>query len=251
MWIVDLSFLQESALVFEENFIKKYYRIHTFSGKTFLVINEIKNYPHLVGIHFSKLQRLKGSEFLFECIKNNDTTLWTESMKRTFNSIFPNGKARGNNDIKITFFPMMPEIFIANNYVISLNYDKTKNNSSGSFDTEILISDFNNGMNIGMKQRNDNTFGFNSWRVEENENAIMELYRNQEIDLINTIEQFENGRKMRTKNQSLNFNNLWRLSRLVKNYNVTIMNSIYKSKIISLAQYEDDKYEEAMKNIKS
>ncbi|MEG2381903.1 MAG: PBECR4 domain-containing protein, partial [Oscillospiraceae bacterium] len=71
MWLVDLTFLQESANIFEEYFVKKNYKIYTCSGKVFLVINEIKNYPHLIGIRRQILSRLRGSEFLFKCIKNN------------------------------------------------------------------------------------------------------------------------------------------------------------------------------------
>lgn len=65
------------------------------------------------------------------------------------------------NDIKITFFPLMPELFVRDNYIISANYDKTNATTSGSFNTEVLISDFNEVMNIGMKQRDDESFGFN------------------------------------------------------------------------------------------
>ena len=51
MWNIDLSFLQESAQIFLDEFVHKYYRIYTKSGQVFLVINTIQNYPHLIGIH--------------------------------------------------------------------------------------------------------------------------------------------------------------------------------------------------------
>ena len=38
MWNVDLSFLQESAQIFLDEFVHKYYRIYTKSGQVFLVI---------------------------------------------------------------------------------------------------------------------------------------------------------------------------------------------------------------------
>lgn len=251
MWIIDLSFLQESANIFEKYFMNKYYKIHTYSGKEFLIINDVKNYPHLIGIHFQQLRRLRGSSFLFSCIKNNDTSQWTNDMKRTFNHIFPNCIPYGNNDIKITFFPLMPDIFINNNYVISVNYDKTRRTDNRSFDTEILISDFNDGMNIGMKQRSDGSFGFNSWRVEENENEIMNLYTSQEIDLIKKIEQYENGYITFTKTQSITEKNLWRLSRLTKNYNVTIIDSPIKNKILFLSNFDDSDFKNALSALKS
>ena len=49
MWNIDLSFLQESAQIFLDEFVHKYYRIYTKSGQVFLVINTIQNYPHLIG----------------------------------------------------------------------------------------------------------------------------------------------------------------------------------------------------------
>ena len=63
MWMIDLAFLQESVNVFEQYFVNKQYKIHTYSGKTFLIVNSIKNYPHLVGIGPYELQRLRGSNF--------------------------------------------------------------------------------------------------------------------------------------------------------------------------------------------
>ena len=87
--------------------------------------------------------------------KNNDTSSWSYDMKKVFTRIFPNCILYGNNDIKITFFPLMPDIFVKNNYVISVNYDRSRKKDNRPFDTEILISDFNEGMNVGMNQRND------------------------------------------------------------------------------------------------
>ena len=98
-------------------------------------------------------------------------------MKKTFMHIYPKGIPHGFNDIKITFFPLMPDLFVKDNYVISVNYDRTSSPTHGLFDTEVLISDFNEGMNIGMKQR-----------VELNESKMMEMYQSQEIDLIESIE---------------------------------------------------------------
>lgn len=74
-------------------------------------------------------------------------------MKRVFNSIYPSSQPYGLNDIKITFFPLMPDIFTKDNYVISVNYNKDARNDNRVFNTEILISDFNEGMNIGMVQK--------------------------------------------------------------------------------------------------
>ncbi|MEJ8738094.1 hypothetical protein WKT02_11610 [Erysipelotrichaceae bacterium HCN-30851] len=51
-----------------------------------------------------------------------------------------------------------------------------------------------------MKHRKDGSFGFNSWRVEENEEKIMNLYTSQDIDLKKFIEQYENGNLTSTKN---------------------------------------------------
>ena len=245
MWIIDLTFLQESVEIFEKFFIEKYYKIHTYSGRCFLIINSAKNYPHLVGIHRQQLSRLGGSEYLFNSIKNNDTTNWSTQMKRVFNNIYPNCIPYGNNDIKITFFPLMPDIFVSNNYVISVNYDRTKRMDNNPFDTEILISDFNDGMSIGMRQRADGSFGFNSWRVEENEEKIMDLYSFQEIDLIKTIEQYEQNNIVFTKEQKLSRKNLWRLSRMVKHRSVSIVESEIKEQILLLAKYDDFEFNKA------
>ncbi len=76
----------------------------------------------------------------------------------------------------------MPAIFVKDNYVISVNYDCTRRHE------------------YRMKHRKDGSFGFNSWRVEENEEKIMNLYTSQDIDLKKFIEQYENGNLTSTKN---------------------------------------------------
>ena len=249
MWIIDLTFLQESADIFEEYFINKKYKITTYSGKIFLIVNTVKNYPHLIGVHSPSLGRLRGSEFFFNCIKDNNTSEWTNSMKHTFNRIYPDNIPYGNNDIKITFFPLMPEIFINDNYIISVNYDKDRRTDHKSFDTELLISDFNDGMSVGMVEKDDGTFGFNSWRVEENEEALMDLYSHQEIDLIKTIEQYEDDKTTFTKAQTVTKRNLWRLSRLVRSYDCTIIESDIKATIDALSHFDDSEFEVAMQSI--
>ena len=110
-------------------------------------------------------------------------------MKKTFTHIYPKGIPHGFNDIKITFFSLMPDLFVKDNYVISVNYDKTSSPTHGSFDTEVLIMILMRNEHC-MKQRDDGTFGFNSWRVELNESKMMEMYQSQEIDLIESIEQY-------------------------------------------------------------
>lgn len=250
MWNIDLSFLQESAQIFLDEFVHKYYRIHTKSGHVFLVINTIQNYPHLIGIHRHQLTRLRGSNYLFTSIQNNDTSLWTDSMKRVFNSVYPNSQPYGLNDIKITFFPLMPDIFRKDNYVISVNYDKNARNDNRVFNTEILISDFNDGMNIGMVQKNDSSFSFNSWRVEDSESNIMDMYRNQVVDLIDKIETFKEGTLIHTKVLTLRDANLWRLSRLVKNYGVTIVGTNIVNKINLLSTFADNDFSIAFEELK-
>lgn len=66
MWNIDLSFLQESAQIFLDEFVHKYYRIYTKSGQVFLVINTIQNYPHLIGIHRQQLTRLRANYIKFK-----------------------------------------------------------------------------------------------------------------------------------------------------------------------------------------
>lgn len=178
-------------------------------------------------------------------------------MKMVFNSIYPNSQPYGLNDIKITFFPLMPDIFTKDNYVISVNYDKDARNydkdarnDNRVFNTEILISDFNEGMNIGMVQKNDSSFGFNSWRVEDSESNIMDMYRNQVVDLIDKIETFKDGVLIHTKVLALKDTNLWRLSRLVKNYGVTIVESNDSNKINFLSTYDDSDFVFAFKELK-
>lgn len=134
--------------------------------------------------------------------------------------------------------------------VISINYNKDARNDNRVFNTEILISDFNEGMNIGMVQKNDSSFSFNSWRVEDSESNIMDMYRNQIVDLIDKIETFKDGALIHTKALTLKNTNLWRLSRLVKNYGVTIVESNDSNKIYFLSNYDDNDFAFAFEELK-
>ena len=101
-----------------------------------------------------------------------------------------------------------------------------------------------------MVQKNDSSFSFNSWRVEDSESNIMDMYRNQIVDLIDKIETFKDGALIHTKALTLKNTNLWRLSRLVKNYGVTIVESNDSNKIYFLSNYDDNDFAFAFEELK-
>ena len=105
-------------------------------------------------------------------------------------------------------------------------------------------------MNIGMVQKDDLSFSFNSWRVEDSESNIMDMYRNQIVDLIDKIETFKDGALIHTKLLTLKNANLWRLSRLVKNYGVTVVESNNSNKINFLSTYDDNDFVFAFEELK-
>ena len=74
----------------------------------------------------------------------------------------------------------------------------------------------------------------------------MNLYTSQEIDLIKTIEQYENGDITFTKTQTISEKKLWRLSRLFKNYSVSIVESPIKKAIMILSEFDDLDFDNAM-----
>ena len=95
-----------------------------------------------------------------------------------------------------------------------------------------------------MVQKNDSSFSFNSWRIEDSESNIMDMYRNQIVDLIDKIETFKDGALIHTKALT------WRLSRLVKNYGVTIVESNDSNKIYFLSNYDDNDFAFAFEELK-
>ena len=99
-------------------------------------------------------------------------------------------------------------------------------------------------MNIGMVQKNDSSLSFNSWRVEDSESNILDMYRNQIVDFIDKIETFKEGALIHTKSLT------WRLSRLVKNYGVTIVESNDSNKIYFLSNYDDNDFAFAFEELK-
>ena len=99
-----------------------------------------------------------------------------------------------------------------------------------------------------MKHRKDGSFGFNSWRVEENEEKIMNLYTSQDIDLKKFIEQYENGNLTSTKN-------FWKESKeiiwLVKNYHVSIIGFSIRENILFLSEFDDTDFDNAIASLNS
>ena len=70
------------------------------------------------------------------------------------------------------------------------------------------------------------------------------------VDLIDKIETFKDGTLIHTKALTLKNTNLWRLSRLVKNYGVTIVESNDSNKIYFLSNYDDSDFVFAFKELK-
>ena len=101
-----------------------------------------------------------------------------------------------------------------------------------------------------MVQKNDSSFSFNSWRVEDSESNNMDMYRNQVVDLIDKIETFKEGTLIHTKVLTLRDANLWRLSRLVKNYGVTIVGTNIVNKINFLSTFADNDFSIAFEELK-
>ena len=95
-----------------------------------------------------------------------------------------------------------------------------------------------------MVQKNDSSLSFNSWRVEDSESNILDMYRNQIVDFIDKIETFKEGALIHTKSLT------WRLSRLVKNYGVTIVESNDSNKIYFLSNYDDNDFAFAFEELK-
>ena len=69
-------------------------------------------------------------------------------------------------------------------------------------------------------------------------------------DLIDKIETFKDGVLIHTKVLALKDTNLWRLSRLVKNYGVTIVESNDSNKINFLSTYDDNDFAFALEELK-
>lgn len=76
-------------------------------------------------------------------------------------------------------------------------------------------------------------------------------YISQDIDLIKSIEQYENGNLTSTKTQKISEKNLWRLSRLVKNYHVSIIGSSIRENILFLSEFDDTDFDNTISSLNS
>lgn len=134
--------IQECADFFRKYYLKTFYLVTTYNGKSFILVGEKGNFPHLMGIQ-KNTYRSNGynkPQFLF-----NDII----SKKAINPAIIPHNISNKSKMYKkVLNFTKSSNLFWKNAGPLTVNYNPTLSNTKLS-NVDILLTDINTGYMLG------------------------------------------------------------------------------------------------------
>ena len=157
---MNIADIQNCADFFQKNYLKTFYLVITYNGKSFILIGEKANFPHLMGIQNStyKSNGYNKPQFLFNDIigRNPIST-----------SIIPNNIAPTSKMYKKALnFSKSTNIFWKNRGPITINYNPSLSSTKLN-NVDVLLTDLNTGYMLGWISNN---------KIAVNANINMEKY---------------------------------------------------------------------------
>lgn len=157
---MNISAIQICADFFHENYLKTFYLVITYNGKSFILIGEKANFPHLMGIQ-NNTYRSNGynrPQFLFNDIigRNPIST-----------SIIPDNIATTSKMYKKALsFTKSTDIFWKNRGPLTINYNPSLSSTKLN-NVDVLLTDLDTGYMLGWVSNN---------KIAVNANINMEKY---------------------------------------------------------------------------
>lgn len=145
---MDITDVQLCADYFKQNYLETFYLITTYSDKSFILIGERENFPHLMGINKNTYRSngYKKPKWLFKDIIGRRTI----SRRIIPYSISTTSKMYK----KIINFSKNINVFWKNKYPIVINYNASL--SSSNLDhVDIILSDMSSGYMLGWVYNSD------------------------------------------------------------------------------------------------
>ena len=144
---MNIQNIQECADFFQENYLKIFYLVITYNGKSFILIGEKANFPHLMGIP-KNTYRSNGynkPQYLFNDIigRNHVNT-----------TIIPNNISPTSKMYKKALnFNKSTDIFWKNTGPLTINYIPTLSSTKLN-NVDVLLTDINTGYMLGWVSNN-------------------------------------------------------------------------------------------------
>lgn len=197
---MDLRDIQENAQFYQNNYLETFYLITTYLGRSFILIGERENFPHLMGIRKSTYRSngYRNPKFLYKDILNN------ESINA---NIIPNNISTTSKMYKKALnFQESTSIFWNNNGAVAINYDAASS-ATNLDNVDILLTDISKGYMIGWKRNKDIQVGteiklvkycITTWIDESNGTTVSkEKYLpNQDVELMKEVLAFNKNSEL-------------------------------------------------------
>lgn len=157
---MNISDIQVCADFFHENYLKTFYLVITYNGKSFMLIGEKANFPHLMGIQNNTY---KSNGY------NRPQVLFNDIIGRNpiSTSIIPNNIATTSKMYKKALnFTKSTDIFWKNRGPLTINYNPSLSSTKLN-NVDVLLTDLNTGYMLGWVSNN---------KIAVNANINMEKY---------------------------------------------------------------------------
>jgi hypothetical protein len=233
---MDVNDIRLCANYYQENFLETFYIVSTYSGKSFILIGEKSNFPHLVGIDKSiyNSNGYRSPKTLYRDIiigKSINFKIVPRSISTT-SKMFK----------KVMNFRNMTDLFWDNKGALAVNYNSALSATQLN-NVDILLSDLQTGYMLGWKMNNSvpinaeiklQKYCISSWIDESNgSQRRKEKYMpNQDIDIIRYVLSFDkNSNLIRKKEYKFN-----------SSQKVVILNSISNNSSNLLLDSHNERY---------
>lgn len=204
---MNISDIQRCADFFQEHYLKTFYLVITYDGKSFILIGEKTNFPHLMGIQ-NRTYKSNGY--------NRPQHLFNDIIGRNpvSTAIIPNNISTTSKMYKkILNFTNSTDIFWKSHGPLAINYNPTFSNSKLNH-VDVLLADIHTGYMLGWVSNNKVSVNANinmekfcicSWIDESHgtQTGKEKYMLNQDVELIRYIFAFnENSQLIRKKEYS-------------------------------------------------
>lgn len=139
---MDITDIQSCADFFQENYLKTFYIVVTYNGKSFILIGEKGNFPHLMGIE-KNTYRSNGY--------SNPKVLFNDIIKRNAinTNIIPGSISTTSKMYKKALnFKCSTDIFWKNSGPLTVNYNPALSSTKLN-NVDVLLTDIDTGYMLG------------------------------------------------------------------------------------------------------
>lgn len=193
---MDINDIYKCAKYYKDNYLDTYYIIVTYNGRSFILIGEQRNFPHLMGIDRNTYRSngYRNPASLYNDILNNQSINPKIIPKR----ISPGSKMYK----KVLNFQHSADVFLKNKGPLAIRYNHS-NSTSKLSNVDILITDISSGYMLGWvlnttvqinSQISINKHCISTWIDESNNVNKREKYMpNQDVELLRHVLIFDNN----------------------------------------------------------